>query len=164
MLFADLLSLHLATLLMLFILVSIYHASTLHIESTDSRIYIAVITRARIAKLSASHVGINSCPSIVTHSSPVSIQTHLHSTIQTSRTISQSNAATRTSCGKYTLSNGIDCIMNTIKLMQHTGYTLNSSILRVGTISSVEIMWAVYQSRLIWSTGNVIKCYNDGGI
>jgi len=39
MLFADLLSLHLATLLMLFILVSIYHAYTLHIESTDSRIY-----------------------------------------------------------------------------------------------------------------------------
>ena len=42
-----------------------------------------------------------------------------------------------------------------------TRYTLNPSILRVGTISSVEIMWAVNQSGLSCCTGNIIKSYDD---
>jgi len=46
MLFADLLSLNLVTFLMFFILVSIYCVSalSLHIESTDSMIFILILS------------------------------------------------------------------------------------------------------------------------
>jgi len=49
-----------------------------------------------------------------------------------------------------------------LKRNQHklTWYTLNPSILRVGTVSSVEIMWAVDQSGLSCCAGNIIKSYD----
>ena len=55
-------------------------------------------TRARVSKLSTSHIGIQRGPMIMAHCPPVSIQTHLHPPIRTSRTTSQSDIALSTPC------------------------------------------------------------------
>ena len=55
-------------------------------------------TRARVSKLSTSHISIDCRPVIITHCSPVSIQTHFHSTIHASGAIPQSDAAMNATC------------------------------------------------------------------
>ena len=55
-------------------------------------------TRARVSKLTTSHISIHSRPVIMAHCSPVSIQTHFHSTIHASGAIPQSDTAMSAPC------------------------------------------------------------------
>ena len=50
-------------------------------DSCNKMKVVLSLTRARIAKLSTGHIGINCCPQMITHRPPVSIQTHLYSPI-----------------------------------------------------------------------------------
>ena len=69
------------------------------------------LTRTRVSKLSAGHIGINCFPIIITHSSPLFIHAYFHSSVHTGRTISKSDAA---------MSTPNNCKENSIRCMIHT--------------------------------------------
>ena len=119
------------------------------------------LTRAWIAKLSTGHIGINCCPQMITHCPPMSIETHLHSSIHASSTIPQPDTAMWTACKTEVKSLPV---VKKILVKKLTSSACNSSIIRVETICSVTVMSAVNQPGLSCCAGNIIKSYDDVGV